>query len=94
VRRASQDLGFVMGDRRAPTPPPIDQRKPDPPPPPPRKVEPIAGYVAAELQAAHETLDRFGVARTAVAAWSRRGRAEMYTLSLAQRIEAMHRNHL
>lgn len=81
-----------MGDRKQPTPPPTNQTRPDPPPAPPLKRAPIEGYVAAELNAAHATLDRLGVARTTVGAWSRRGRAETYTMNLSQRIEALARN--
>jgi len=47
--------------------------------------------VADEIVEAHATLDRYGVPRSAVEAWSRCGRAQMVTLSLRQRIEHLHR---
>ena len=82
-----------MGDRRQPTPPPTNQRKPAPPPPPPPRApqEILVRHVADEIVEAHATLDRYGVPRSAVKAWSRGGRAQMVTLSLRQRIEHLHR---
>jgi len=77
-----------MGDRRQPLTPPPGTRRPTPPPAPPPRQDTAA---SRELDAAHRTLDRFGVGRHGTDSIDRRGRASVFTRSVSQRIEEMAR---